>query len=559
MKLKLIQLPVPDLGYAYNDANIPLAAGYLKSYLVTHQILAQEDIRIIPRPIANWGGETSILEWIAESSTDWVGLTTYMWNLDRNRYLAERIKQRYPSIRIVMGGPEIQPGHPVLNDPAIDCFVIGEGERALGELLRDDQNQRPVKKIYQSNTYLDLSDLPNPYLMGWLSPERNESVFLETMRGCPYQCSYCFYSKTYAEIRFHHPAILPEMIRLAREQAAAEIYLMDPSFNITPRLEERLRIIARSNRTGIPIHTEIRLESVTESIADRMAEAGFSSVEVGLQTTHHRSLDAIGRQWDEARFLEGARRLQSRGITVKTGVILGLPFDRYQDWQNTLDFLFQAGLHPSMEIYPLSLIPGTRLRDQADQFGIRYMPFPPYWVTQTPFLSQFEIAEAITELEERTQTEYFPNLIPHLRNISPDYRHFIDLRTEAAAIINKIRHHPAEIANHLSILIRADQDPAPLWEMAELIKNHSPYTLVQIILESDSIPPVETGLRIAEAFQRPDHFFNHIHYYKNDHQTAFAVRLYHLTSNLETARRYLDEPMYYDLIVHYHHDLLHQG
>ncbi|MBP7462237.1 MAG: hypothetical protein KBA26_13190, partial [Candidatus Delongbacteria bacterium] len=83
--------------------------------------------------------------------------------------------------------------------------------------------------------------------------------------------------------------------------------------------------------------------------------------------------------------------------------------------------------------------------------------------------------------------------------------------------------------------------------------------LVQIILESDSIPPVETGLRIAEAFQRPDHFFNHIHYYKNDHQTAFAVRLYHLTSNLETARRYLDEPMYYDLIVHYHHDLLHQG
>lgn len=559
MNLKLIQLPVPDLDYSYNEANIPLAAGYLKSYLVSRGILTEEEIKTIPRTVANWGGESAILEWIENSPTDWVGLTTYMWNLERNRWLAQQIKHRFPSVRVILGGPEIQPNHPILSHPDIDCFVIGEGEAALAEVMMDSFNQRPLKKIYQSTTYLDLATLPNPYLNSCLTIEGHESIFLETMRGCPYQCSYCFYSKTYSGIRFHEAGILPHVMNFAMDHSATEIYLLDPSFNITPHLHDRLEIIRQSNPARIPIHTEIRLESITEKIAKQMEAASFASVEVGLQTTHQPSLKAIGRKWNRKKFLDGVLRLQARGIIVKTGVILGLPYNSYQDWQKTLDFLFQAKLDQAMEIYPLSLIPGTILRDEAAHYGIQFMPEPPYWVTQTPYMSPLDMTEAITELEERTQTEYFPSLIPHLKNISPHYIHFIDLRNQSETKIQVIQNHPSKIANHLTILIQAKQNLDSLWILVDIIKTHSPFSLIQVILESDTIPPTKIGLQIAQSFDQPDHYFNRIHYYKNDHQTTFSVRLFHLTSNLETAAQYIERPMYYDLIVLYRDGLLSEG
>ena len=65
-----------------------------------------------------------------------VGLTCYVWNVERSLWIAQRLKAARPDLKIVLGGPEITADNGwVLAHPAVDFAVIGEGEQTFAELL----------------------------------------------------------------------------------------------------------------------------------------------------------------------------------------------------------------------------------------------------------------------------------------------------------------------------------------------------------------------------------------------------------------------------------------
>ena len=65
--VKLMQLPVPEIHELYVEGNIPLAAGYLKAFALKNKAATHNEIEIIPRDIANFGGDAAIIKHI----TDW--------------------------------------------------------------------------------------------------------------------------------------------------------------------------------------------------------------------------------------------------------------------------------------------------------------------------------------------------------------------------------------------------------------------------------------------------------------------------------------------------------
>lgn len=557
--IKLLQFPIPEVHHLYTEGNIPLAAGYLKAAALKKGAADHHEIEIIPRDMANHAGEPALLKWILQEGNAIVGFTSYMWNIHRNTYLAGKIKEQNPEIKIIFGGPEIDRQHPVLKNNNIDAFVIGEGEWVFADIIKDVKNGKKLKRLYQSEAPVNLDEIPNPYLEKILVPFQNESMFLETMRGCPYLCKYCFYSKSFSRLRFFPEENLSKLFNLAREYNVPEIYLMDPSFNVTPGLRERLELIRRVNSTGIPIHTEIRLEAVTPEIARLMKEAGFHSVEAGLQTVNEKSLEAIGRQWHRETFIQGAKQLQEQGIDVKTGVILGLPYDSLQDFERTLDFVLHLNLAESMEIYPLSLIPGTLLRDEAETLGITYMPHPPYWVLSTAYMGEKEIKAAVEIVEHKLEIEFFPPVIPRFENLDPAYNHFLDVRQKAGCQLNALYRYPERVGHSLTILLDEKNDIDQLMEFGQWLRKVSPFTLVQLVLEWNSIPAEKDLRRLSDAFYHPHHYFNHIHHYKMDRQGKYSLRFFHLTDNLDMAESYLYQPLYCDLVLRYTSQLLERG
>src|SRR5215216_234325 len=133
LRVLLIQLPVPN-----NPAtNVPLAAGYLKSYAQARGLLELVDIDILPRALADHAGDALLVNAIVARRPDVLGISLYTWNSERSLAVAARVKAQLPGLMIVVGGPEVQRDNAwVLHHAAVDVAVIGEGEQTFCEVLQ---------------------------------------------------------------------------------------------------------------------------------------------------------------------------------------------------------------------------------------------------------------------------------------------------------------------------------------------------------------------------------------------------------------------------------------
>jgi hypothetical protein len=431
---------------------------------------------------------------------------------------------------------------PIFSRSPFHALIEGEGEEPFCELLSDLGRSRPLAKHYSASRPLDLATLPNPYLAGTLPFEIDRPVHLETMRGCPMRCGYCYYGKSNPELRRYPREQAYEVVEAAGKAGVRELYLMDPSFQMSEDLPGRLVDLARSNTGGMSIHAELRLESVTEEIGRLYAAAGLASAEVGLQSVNPKALEAVNRDWDRPAFERGAEVLAKNRIGIKTGVILGLPFDGYEQVIETFDFLGMHGLGQEAELYPLSLLPGTAVREKADDWGMSRMDKPPYWVTSTDWISGDDMADAVAAFEDGFDVEWAFPPAPHFHREDSGFRAFLNARS--GEDLDWARLNPSSLASSVTILADAD-DPegvSRLVRAARDLRRDNPFTLYQIVLRSDTrFPSEKLAARVRSAFFKEDHYYELTRYFSLDPQPSYQVRLFFATRNPSLAYRAMEE------------------
>src|SRR6476660_7338143 len=148
-KVILVQLPIPPVGPQPIRGNVPLAAGYLKLFARLRGLESHFDIHILPTNEANKLGDQGLVEAILSRGPWLVGFTCYLWNIERTLWIAQRLKERRPGIRILIGGPEVTLDNAwVLDHPAVDFAAIGEGEQTFADLLTELlENEEPAAPI----------------------------------------------------------------------------------------------------------------------------------------------------------------------------------------------------------------------------------------------------------------------------------------------------------------------------------------------------------------------------------------------------------------------------
>ena len=542
MKLLFIQLPVQDPSWESARANIPLAAGSIAAYAEKKGILTRGEWSMLPRDLCDYGSDAALVEAVVALEPDLIAFSLYMWNLDRSLYLAERVALSSPASRLVAGGPEVVSGMPLLSRSPFVALVEGEGEMPFCELLDDYKKGKPFKKLYSAALPLELGEAPNPYLAGTLAFEADRPVHLETMRGCPAHCGYCYYGKNYPNVRRYPRDEAYRVVELAGKAGVRELYLMDPSFQAAEELQDRLVSLAKANASGMTLHAELRLESVTEEIGRLYAAAGLASAEVGLQSVNARALEAVGRSWNRKAFEKGAEIMASNRIVVKTGLILGLPFDGYEEIIETFDFLGMQGLGQDAELYPLSLLPGTAVREKADEWGMTRMDKPPYWVTSTDWISQDDIADSVAAFEDGFDVEWASPPAPHFKEEVGGFRAFVDARR--GENVDWMRLNPGKLANSVTILVDSD-DPESMSRLARAAKDlrrDNPYALYQIVLRSDTrVPSEKLATRLCESFANHDHYYDLSRYFSLDPQPSYQTRMFFATKNPSLAYRAMEE------------------
>ena len=405
MKILFIQLPLLDHGYNYILGNIPYAPACMSAFIRRHHG-KKAQIDHLPFILAGFGSNGSIVKYAVSTGPDIICFTCYLWNVERSLTIAEEIKKHAPRSRIFMGGPEIQPGSVALSERRsfIEGLVSGEGEWFFDLLLSGgdfDRHRRTVGEsevlVQPGSELTETSRLVEPFTAGELDAMIDGSMFLEMTRGCPYRCSYCFYSKNCPRVRDLPFEVLLDAVGVDR--GVSEIYILSPAFNVTENFTRKLRKIGSENK-GVRLHTEMRAQGIDDVTAELLFRAGFRSCEVGLQTFTKEALRRVGRGGDGERELMGIKCLKNAELDVKIGVIPGLPGDTPRGFRRTLDRLVDEGLGDDIELYQLSMLPGTRIRDEADEETVVYQKRPPYYFTDG-WKFRFEDVRALVKRAER--------------------------------------------------------------------------------------------------------------------------------------------------------------
>ncbi len=422
LKIILIQLPIQGYDFFFSHENIPLAPAYL------HAIASEfgMEVEILPDPVMSYGSDQAILQYILDVRPDLVGMSCYLWNVERSLFLAKEIKKHLPSCVIVLGGPEINPeNHFLLNHSEFDIGVVGEGEgtwkallqsfpdldRISGLLLRRENGRWEFTGY--SPSLLNLAQIPSPFLKGNLHSHLKKILWMETVRGCVNRCAYCFYHKRYPGVRAFPLERVFREIEKARSLGLKEVVFLDPCWNRNPELRGLLERLSEMNSDReLEFHAEGEAEGIDPWMAERMGRAGFVELEVGLQSIKKETLQRLRRRFDPDRFLKGVSLLQEFGVEVMVDLIAGLPGEDLSDILKSLDWVIEHGAYDFLMLYPLSLLPSTEFHERAQEFGLMAMPRPPYLITKTLHLNASEIHQAFLEYEKRMEEDISPLEIP---------------------------------------------------------------------------------------------------------------------------------------------------
>lgn len=516
MRVLLMQLPIPQLDYGKQTGNIPFGAACLK--LAAEQA-SECRIEIVPESVSSYLADAALIDTILAKSPDILGFTVFSWNLERSLFIAERVK-KLRNVKIVFGGPEITPDNPFLNPKLVDFHVFGEGEAVFSRLL-----EHPgfwLEKRASMSAESIFLQAKNPYLCGLLEPEIEDLVLIETQRGCPYRCGYCHYNKSRDRVSAAPARPVLDVIRWARTQNISEAFLLDPSLDARRDLPDLLDGIARINpNRQLSLLSEIRAEAIDSNMAEKFAGAGFTEFEIGLQSLTEKAQILMNRRVNAKKFLSGVKCLQSVGIRPKIDLIIGLPGDDLPGFKTSVDFVADNLMHDDVQVFFLSVLPGTDFRRKSRELGLEYEPRPPYTVVETETFNRDDMLAAFVYAEERfdVSLEPSPDLDLSHRGDSDTFAIYADIingiNTDGRPYIRKIvldKEYPVreleQTARHLTHPYQIVFQPQLknrrfMLETVKIMTSVNPHTPLEIVFIDPTEIPDTAVFESALKLRRP--------------------------------------------------------
>lgn len=403
-RVRLLQLPVPTLVPEESTGNICLGAGALVAHIRESSSLHLPglDLEVLSgRRVARLG-DAALLSGLTAEEPDVIGFTVTAWNVERTLAFCGALRRQLPHARIWLGGPEVapdawfvQPGAP--ERVLFDAAVQGEGEAAFEALLAGTDpllvpgsvwsaTSSPPQPVTASSWPSAGPHFGDPFLSGVVEPDLDGTVWVELSRGCLHGCAFCrYHGGRGSRVVARTPESIAAFFRWARSHDATQIYILDPSLEQHPYLDELLQIIARENPPPrLPLCVEMRAEAVDSVLARHLFKAGVARVECGLQTLTPEAMRRVGRRVDWPRFVRGVEELADAGIEVRVDIMLGLPGDSPDQMERLFGLLHQTGIAGMTQPFRTQVLPGTRLRALAPKWDLLWEPRPPYRVLQSP-------------------------------------------------------------------------------------------------------------------------------------------------------------------------------
>jgi len=413
-KVLLTQFAIPNFYTLEYTSNVHLAPGYLVGYV--QKDFPETEFIITPRIYTDLLSEEAFVKYAVEQKPDLMLFSLYLWNIEKSLRVVKAIKKLLPKVEFLFGGPEVNPDNRfLLESEQFSQGIVGEGEIAFKDFLSGkDHNEIAgflTKDSYNNFKTLrtDYSAETNPYLSGLIETRPDETMFFETVRGCPFNCSFCYYNKVYDKIipvGFNH---LEDIFSYARAHDFKELFILDPTFNVQPNFEEILdKLIVLNSDHRFKISTELRADFLSDEQIEKLKKINLVEAEIGLQTTNEKALDLMGRSRRISETIERTKKMQEAGVSCKVDLIIGLPGDTLKGFKRSIDAVYEANIADAIQVFRLAVLSGTDFSNRRKELGLTAQKTPPYYLESTPTFSSSDIREAIEYTKDKLDISLYP-------------------------------------------------------------------------------------------------------------------------------------------------------
>ena len=384
-KVGLVQINNSFSGQSY----LPLSVGFLQAYAelsLTVRERFEFQLPIYKRVRVEHA--VSLLQY-----TDIVLFSVYAWNIRLSLEIARQVKEQHPRCLIVFGGPEVPDrcSDFLLSHRFIDLVCHGEGEQVTLQVLekfeaRDWSTVPSVSFVDQDGSVVtnpkvtrlkSLAEIPSPYLkdvfepLMLANPDEHWIVLWETNRGCPFSCTFCDWGSAIQTkvTTFEMDRLLSEMDWFA-DHHIEFVFVADANFGILPRdLEIAEYVAAKKRAVGYPHAFSVQnTKNATERayrISKILSDGRLSKgVNLALQSLDPVTLKSVKRDNISVEsYGELQRRFTRDGIETYTDLIIGLPGETYESFEDSVSEVIGNGQHNRIQFQNLSVLPNAEMAD----------------------------------------------------------------------------------------------------------------------------------------------------------------------------------------------------
>jgi radical SAM superfamily enzyme YgiQ (UPF0313 family) len=370
---------------------------------------------------------------------DIVGISVHTGNALRGYEVGRMARER--GAWVIYGGIHAT----LYPEEALTCgqahaVVKGDGEMAWGKVVADCLAGKP-SRIYEGGR------LPGSQFLAarWdlMPPDKYMWASVQTLRGCPKHCSFCSVWRTDGQQprQRQYQSVVNEIVAL-RRLGFRFIALADDNFypvtltdlrlarehNNIAKLEElttirreRFQLMEELAKlpTDMVFFTQITMEAAEDDdYLDAMRKANIKGALVGVEAVTPEGLKAVFKDFNESgeALTRQLLRFESHGVHVLGSFIFGLPTDKPETFEATVEVALKSGVRFA-QFLMMTPFPGTvdfaRWEQEQEKTPtlVGDVPITRYWLipsevrpkmfTPHPSMSSAEIAERTQKVWDR--------------------------------------------------------------------------------------------------------------------------------------------------------------
>jgi len=343
-------------------------------------------------------------EYIRTKNFDVVAMGCIVTGYKYIKQIAEVIKKHKKDVPIIAGNsvatsiPEI-----LLTKTRVDIGVMGEGDITIVELLRAIENKTPLEEVKgivfkkegkvvftpERELIPNLDELPfinyelfdmktylakfkygaaEPYPMPF---ELLKYLPLNTARGCPYNCTFCYHVFRGKRYRTRSVENIAQEIQYLQKKYGVNYIAFSDELSLYSRkqannfadcfLKKNIGIFWVADcRAGLFKETDLDL-------AMKLKKAGCVALGYSLESANEEILRAMNKKISVQDFVVQTSVLHKAGITTSTSVVIGYPQETEDTLKQTFNCCYDCNIYPSVGY--LLPQPGTPMYEYAVTSG----------------------------------------------------------------------------------------------------------------------------------------------------------------------------------------------